>query len=197
MPISFRHKFKFIHIPKTGGSSIEKVFRLQSAENLFFPRLTKCIAGCWFAPQHFTQRMIDIYKPECSDWFSFTIVRNPYTKVISEYYYLNANLNTPIKEFNEEEFLQWFENDLLKFDLDHKLPQHFFLDSPVDMVLKFERLKEDFHKLNIRLGVTKNLIHNNRSAIDKSSIVNGLSIQTRNMIYSYFKKDFESFGYAF
>jgi len=37
MPISNKHKFKFIHIPKTGGSSVEVVFDLQHDENLWVP----------------------------------------------------------------------------------------------------------------------------------------------------------------
>jgi hypothetical protein len=197
MPVSFRHKFKFIHIPKTGGSSIEKIYDLQHTENLFIPKVTHCVAGCWFAPQHFTQRMIDIFKPESSDWFSFTIVRNPYTKIISEYYYVNKVQNTPVKTFNEKDFLHWFENDLLKFNLDHKLPQYFFLDSPVNMILRFEELEDDFHKLNIRLGTTKTLIHDNKSSIDKNSIAKGLSTATKKIIYANFRKDFEAFGYVF
>ena len=33
MPISHTHKFVFVHIPKTGGSSIEKFFNMYGVDN--------------------------------------------------------------------------------------------------------------------------------------------------------------------
>ena len=198
MPISYRYKYKFIHIPKTGGSSIEKVFDLQKKENLFTAAMTKKIAGCWFAPQHFTHRMIHIYKPESRDWFSFTIVRNPYAKIVSEFFYINQNFyKNHFNKFNEDHFVEWFKKDLLKFDMDHKLPQYFFLDEPVDMILRFENLKKDFNRLTKHLNISKELIHDNQSIFNKEGIVNKLSLSTKELIYSNFQRDFESFGYKF
>ncbi len=198
MPVCFKRKFKFIHIPKTGGSSFEKVFDLQHRENLFLGAMTNCVSGCWFAPQHFTHRMINSFKQIGKDWFSFTIVRNPYTKIISEYFYINKNFNkNPIREFNEHDFVEWFKNDLLKFDMDHKLPQHIFIDAPVNMILKFEKLEEDFAILTDYMKVRKKLIHDNKSIINKKSIAQQLSLETKKLIYSNFKNDFEAFGYSF
>ena len=85
----FKYKFKFIHIPKTGGTSLEVVFDLQHENNLYQPGFSHIINGVSFAPQHFTHNIIDHFKPECKDYFSFTVVRNPFTKIISEYFYIN------------------------------------------------------------------------------------------------------------
>jgi hypothetical protein len=196
MPVSNQYKFKFIHIPKTGGSSIEKLFDLQHWDNFYTPATTNYIAGCWFSPQHFTHKMMMGFKPECSDWFSFTIVRNPYTKIISEFYYACKNYyKIPMMKFDENKFLEWFNNDLIKFDMDHKLPQYFFLDEPVNFILKFENLEADFHKLLGYLDIKAELIHDNNSNIDKNSIVKNLSAHSKELIYAAFKKDFEIFGY--
>ena len=197
MPISYNHNFKFIHIPKTGGSSVEKVFDLQKPENLYIPGFTNNIGGCWFAPQHFTHKLINISMPHCRNWFSFTITRNPYTKIISDYFFINKNFyNNEIKEFNEDKFVEWFKNELLRFDIDHKLPQSFFLDEPVNMILKFERLEEDFKQLSSYLKIEKSLIHDNKSLYNKEDIANQLSLKTRELIYTNFRKDFEAFGYS-
>jgi len=196
MPISYKHKFKFIHIPKTGGSSIEKIFDLQHKNNLFQPRFTNQFEGCYFAPQHFTHALIDHFKPEGKNYFSFTIVRNPYNRIVSEYFYINKNFeNKLIMDFSESDFNDWLDTSLMKFDIDHKLPQSSFLDIPVDMILKLENLKEDFEKLNERLGTSYKLIHDNKSSINKEDIVNSLSKDTKLKIYKIFKEDFKKFNY--
>lgn len=196
MPISYKYKFKFIHIPKTGGSSIEVVFDLQHKDNLFVPSFTDEIQGVKFAPQHFTHSLINYFKPECKDYFSFTIVRNPYSKLISEYFYINKNFeNNPINNFSEDHFNEWFDTSLTKFDIDHKLPQSTFLDIPVDMVLKLENIEEDWKELNKKLGTDYKLIHDNKSSINKDNIVGSLNRDTKQKIYNIFKNDFEKLNY--
>ncbi len=196
MPVSKKHKFKFIHIPKTGGSSIEVIFDLQHEENLFIPRLTHQIERCMFAPQHFPHSVVNTFKPECKDYFSFTIVRNPYTRIISEYFYINKNFEgRSAKNFNEGDFNDWLDKSLIKFDTDHKLPQVSFLDVPVDMVLKLENLNQDWLKLNKRLRTNLQLIHDNSSSINKQDIVNSLSKNTKLKIFNIFKEDFNQFNY--
>ena len=196
MPISHKHKFKFIHIPKTGGSSIEVAFDLQHESNLFQPKFTNQIEGCYFAPQHFTHTLINHFKPESKDYFSFAIVRNPYSRIISEYFYINKNFeNNLIREFSEDHFNLWLDTSLVKFDIDHKLPQSSFIDSPVDMILKLENIEGDFEELNKQLGINYKLGHENKSFINKNNIVDSLNKNTKLKIYNIFKEDFEKFDY--
>lgn len=196
MPVSKKHKFKFIHIPKTGGSSIEVIFDLQHEENLFVPRFTHQIERCMFAPQHFPHSVVNTFKPECKDYFSFTIVRNPYTRIISEYFYINKNFEgRNARNFNEGDFNDWLDKSLIKFDMDHKLPQVSFLDVPVDMVLKLENLNQDWLKLNKHLRTNLQLIHDNSSSINKQDIVHSLNKNTKLKIFNIFKEDFNKFNY--
>tara|TARA_Y100000389_G_C17412268_1_gene491640 strand:+ start:61 stop:717 length:657 start_codon:yes stop_codon:yes gene_type:complete len=191
MPISFKHKFKFIHIPKTGGSSVEVIFDLMHEENLYVPRWTHNHQGCLFAPQHFTHSMIDFYtKNEYEDWFSFTIVRDPYIRTISEFLYTHR-----LKTFNEDDFNEWLDGDLLEFNMEHTLPQSTFIDKPVDMILKLENINEDWGKLMDKLGTDFRMINDNDSRINKRKIFNGLKQSTKNKIYNIFKEDFDRFGY--
>jgi len=198
MPISFKHKFKFIHIPKTGGSSVEVIFDLMHEENLYVPGWTHDHRGCLFAPQHFTHNMIDFYtENKYKDYFSFAIVRDPYIRTISEYFYINTKLvmSDIGKEFDEEHFNKWLDNDLIKFDIEHKLPQSTFIDKDVDMILKLENINEDWNKLMGKLGTDFRLINDNDSRINKRKIFNGLKQSTKNKIYNIFKMDFDRFGY--
>ena len=198
MPISHKHKFKFIHIPKTGGSSVEKIFDLMYEENLYVPRWTHDHRGCLFAPQHFTHKMVDVYtENKYKDYFSFAIVRDPYIRTISEYFYINTILRKSDigKKFDEGHINEWLDSDLMKFDIEHKLPQSIFLDKDVDMVLKLENINEDWSKLMGKLGTDFKLINDNSSRINKRKIFNGLKQSTKNKIYKIFKVDFDRFGY--
>jgi len=196
MPVSLQHKFKFIHIPRTGGSSIEVVFDLQHKECLYEGRFAVECNNILFAPQHVTHKMIDNLKPQTSDYFSFTIVRNPFTKVISEYFYINRHFYTrPVERFEEDRFYSWIKTDLLKFDFDHKLPQTAFLDREVDFTIRFEEIEKGFRALNDHLGTDYRLIHDNSSGIDKYAIAKTLGHRTRDLILKVFEKDFKMFDY--
>ena len=196
MPVDHKNKFKFVHIPKTGGTSVEVAFDLHHEENLFVPRFTHTIQEVMFAPQHFTHNLINHFVPQAEDYFSFTIVRNPYTRTISEYFYIaKAFYGHPLKEFNEKEFVAWMREDLALFNIDHKLPQSSFLDSPVDMILRFENLEEDFKKLTKELGVDIELTHENKSSENKLEIAKSLSEDTKYLIQQMFAQDFIQFSY--
>ena len=196
MPVSRKHKFKFVHIPRTGGSSIEKVFDLQHKECLYEGRFAVECNNILFAPQHVTHRMIDHLKPEASDYFSFTIVRNPFTRVISEYFYINRHFyKRPVERFNEEMFCEWIKTDLLKFDFDHKLPQAAFLDRDVDLIMRFEEMEQGFRQLNDRLKTDHELVHDNAGGIDSESIAGNLDRSTRDLIKKVFEKDFRMLEY--
>ena len=53
MPISDEHKCVFVHVPKTGGSSIESVLQMDRAKNLYHRR--NKIDGV--SPQHLSIRV--------------------------------------------------------------------------------------------------------------------------------------------
>ena len=77
------HDFKtiFVHIPKTGGTSIEAMFGF--AEYDKFGLLTKDKVGKgkhWGAKEYY-QYWEDFYK----DYFKFTVVRNPWERDLSLY----------------------------------------------------------------------------------------------------------------
>ena len=72
----------FIHIPKTGGSSIVDWLRgkgMSSLYGLIHSNTCRC------NPQHFTWADIKFLYPDHLWDFAFTIVRNPYDRLVSEY----------------------------------------------------------------------------------------------------------------
>ena len=70
--ISHKHKCIFIHIPRTGGTSIEKA--LTEADWWKVDKKTKHL-DCKTAK--------NLYKDNWNEYFKFTIVRNPWDWMVS------------------------------------------------------------------------------------------------------------------
>ena len=80
--ISHKHKFIFIHINKTGGSSIERAIdpsipTHNSKTNRVCP--SAAVGNTYHKGKHFPARKMWANHPDCFDlYFKFTFVRNPW-----------------------------------------------------------------------------------------------------------------------
>ena len=73
----------FIHIPKTGGTSIEK-WLSDLGEISYYSTVVPSFLKC--SPQHFMMSYFKLLNPYL-DCPAFTIVRNPYERAESEYFF--------------------------------------------------------------------------------------------------------------
>jgi len=98
--ISFRHKFIFIHIPKTAGTSIVKSLSLYSEDiidsngnikpNLELIRLAREKNIRINNYKHFTYNQYkQLLGDKIKDFFVFSTIRTPYERIPSVYYYSN------------------------------------------------------------------------------------------------------------
>ncbi len=197
MPFIHEHDLLFVHIPKTGGTSIEKKFQLEPSyyncyrhDELLFPAKNTI-----FSQQHYTPDLIkDLYESWFKSYKKFTIVRNPYTRSISEYFFRN-NLTS----FDDDDFYKWTEKFCKTGHLlDHALPQsEYFIGVEYDYVLKFESLNDDFKNMCVELGIDPELGHHNKSGFDCKRCVEDLSQKSIEMINKKYIDDFTKFGYKF
>jgi len=68
--INHKEKFIFLHIPKTGGTSIESILtKKESTEN----------------KRHYNLRKMGLNKNECDKYRIFAVLRNPFTRIASTY----------------------------------------------------------------------------------------------------------------
>ena len=138
MPIfRFRDKILlFIHIPKTGGTSVEKV--LSDAGGVEALRDSVLIPGMPCTPQHFHAAILESLLPRGLCDFAFTIVRNPFDRLASEY---KMRVLGPDRAIG---FDDWFEVVLRRHarnpfvNDNHIRPQHEFLIDGAD-ILRFEQ----------------------------------------------------------
>ena len=207
MPISHRLKLIFIHISKTGGSSIEKMLNLfPDSFHAFNPEMMIGIDRDGYVLQalplynygkYYSKEIIDTY-------FKFTVVRNPYDRCISDYSENNRGYECfeTYLRFVKHTLETHSTDQLLKYNrkyyTHHWLPQVTLIGdvSNFDMVLKFENLSDDIKTLSTKIGTELMLPHIGASKRNHDYHVY-YTDTTRALVNDIYHDDFVQFGYSF
>lgn len=115
MPISHDKKLIFIHIPKTGGSAITEAMGIKrdDANSLSQNNFKDCIyyENKWWLPLHLPARAIkELYPEAYSNYHKFTVIRNPYYRLLSAYFdkvKLECPYTIVFDNLNPDHFGEW------------------------------------------------------------------------------------------
>ena len=173
------NNFLFIHIPKTGGTSINNTFEKNNLKT-------------WNTVKDYGHDPLYILKDNNiinNKTFIFSIVRNPYTRAFSYWKHFNINNETNLSFM---EFLLNIENKIQT----NKTPwiiydQTFFLyDKEINLtkLYKFENLKEIEKDFNLILS------HDRKGMYDKN-IKNYFDLNIISKINTLYHRDFINFEY--
>jgi len=165
----------FIHIPKTGGTTIENW--LSEHGDMFFydleiPSFLKC------TPQHLTLDNIRFLFKSINADFVFSIVRDPYEKLESEYFFRTKKILTATNF--RPDFSNWAINCLNDYSLDnyfydnHFKPQVEFLSNKVNVFRYESGLENIIKRLSITLDILPpskipNLLQSKRTKLNWSN----------------------------
>lgn len=210
MPYYKNKNLLFIHIPKTGGTVIENAIK-ELSKYTPVERLSILYSGYTnelldfpynkVSLQHQFYTTIYKFKDKLDVNFDnikiFSVVRNPYDRVISDLFYLKLIK----KDFTAKEVYFIIKRHYLyRNDLDnHNEPQYKFItDDNCELIknieiFKTETLNESNDKLNEFIGFDINIKQTNINK-DYSNYLNKDSI---SLINTFYKKDFELFNYKF
>ena len=190
--ISHKHKCIFIHIPKTAGTSF--------SESLDLKKIDCYTHNSFGAIRNF---LFD-NSFNADDYFSFSLVRNPWDKMVSEYFWF-TNTSHPYPNQSVKDFYAGtsFKSFVLKFfscnvgDPYHKLSYLDILDpiSKVDFIGKFENVEKDFNFICKKLGVSTPLPHKYKTK--HKHYTEYYDDETREIVAEKYAKDIEHFGYKF
>jgi hypothetical protein len=216
MFLSLRHKFLFVHIAKTGGTSVRAALRdCKWTDPYRIPlflcsrisALTRHRLGCKI-PRH--AKAIAAYemlpRELFDELFKFAFVRNPWDLQVSSYHHIRRerpHLLAGIDDF--ETFLRW--------KLDHNRKYHYIIDTSielqsdyimdlhgniiVDYIGRYERLKDDFIEVCNRIGIHPRRLPRKRQAQDRTRYHVYYTDDTAQLVAKYFERDIEMFGYSF
>ncbi len=191
MPVYIKDNTKvlFIHIPKSAGSTISKLF----IDNGFSQLLNNKDRLSWSpcCPQHYTESMIDDILPLEYD-YSFTVVREPISRLHSEYMYRKAYKSISFDAFVISSLMLYKFN---KFIYDnHITPQSEFIKSNNVKIFYFNNgvsvIRNELANLNI-ISKNTNIEHIYKSEIREIKI----SKLTLNLIKKFYSSDYNRFKF--
>jgi hypothetical protein len=186
----------FVHIPKTGGASVEQFFRNHGRVILFDGIPNNPHFYC--SPQHFHLAPLKSLFPLNVFHYRFTIVRNPFTRLVSEYRmrqgeaFLAGQAIPNFDEWCAEVFDKYLENSWV---LDNHLrPQTAFINEQIK-VLRFEEgINSILQSLQQRFQLPEilNYPHKQKSV----AIPVKISPKTVAAIVEFYSEDFAQLPYS-
>jgi hypothetical protein len=217
MLLSIKYNFLFVHIAKTGGTSVRAAlqplrwhdpwyyaqFLCSRLSHLSghrigskFPRHSRIVAAKEMLPGAFF-----------NDLFKFAIVRNPWDLQVSSYHHIRRERPHLMSHINGfEEFSQW--------KLDPERPYQYHVDTSiqsqldylidlqghlaVDFIGHYETLAQDFAEITRRIGVPHLSLPHKRQATDRDKDYRGYyNDRLAERVGDYFKRDIDRLGYTF
>jgi Sulfotransferase family len=212
-----RYKFLFVHIAKTGGTSVRAalerlrwrdpwywlVFPCHRLSHLTghrlgtkFPRHARAIAAQEMLPREFFDSL-----------FKFAFVRNPWDLQVSSFHHIRRE--RPHYMEGHDDFAGF-----LRWKLDPARPYQFHLDTSIelqsdyvvdlhgrlilDFIGRYERIEEDFAEACRHIGIPCPELPHRRQATDRSKDYRSYyDDETAELVARHFAADIERFGYRF
>ncbi len=189
--ISAQYKCIFVHIPKTGGTSIEHALGMYQ------------LNGERGQQDHRTIAKIkeDLSEEQFESYFKFSFVRNPWARVVS--WYRNV-MRDPLhqKELEIENPHLTFRDFLHHYHHSWALREQLYWlkdekgQIPLNFIGRFEQLQQDFaivcQKLNMQNKILPNLL-----ASEPCEYVSFYDEKLRDAVASRYAEDIAYFNYKF
>lgn len=186
-----------------------------------FVRVPKCatqsIARSLFGNLGGGHLTIDEYRlvysaREFHDFYKFAVVRNPWDRLVSAYFFLRkGGVNDYDKNWFDENLSgyddfeafveQWLTEERADSGL-HFRPQHRFVCLPngkigVDYIAYYERIEQDYEVIARHIGAAPTLKHVNASANRGRDYRDYYTSRMRDIVADVYARDIALFGYRF
>jgi len=209
--ISLQKNFLFVHVPKTGGNSLSSALLRYSEDEL--------ATSMWHQdgverfdinnPGYGTHKhsILADYRavlPEelYAGLFKFSVLRNPWERVISAYFSPHRVLRMEIVGgWKRECFLELIESgrDIVRpmrhFITSHPPPEG-TLDSELDLLLRYENLEADFAELCDRIGVPRIALPR-LNASERKPYTHYYDAELREIVGQHYAEEIAFGGYEF
>lgn len=209
--LDIKNNHIFVHIPKTGGTSVEEAFADCGFSKGWVRRRSH-----WKLSQYkelFNRDIPSLRKINYKDMFKWTIVRNPWDKLVSEYCYWRQHPGTceAYEKMDFHRFAKIYQDveshaykDISGIDPTHqgdrahRRPQKFFM-TPIydlDYVVRFENLQKGVNTVCDKIGIKRKKLPHKLKTKHKhyrEYYDDGLA----ELVAKRFQADISLFGYSF
>ena len=192
MPVNDQLKCIFIHIPKTGGSSINTVLREHGGISLFgdIPKREK-----GKGPGHFHHfRWYEVKEHVDPDvwrhYFKFAVIRNPWDRVVSWFEYHKVTKSNKLKHLTFDEWVRKRPGPPMWRHI------HTTIASKVDFIVRYENYARDINVVWDRLGIEVDHMPHIKKT-DRKPYQEYYTPATRRLIARHYAVDIDLFGYKF
>jgi len=218
MLISHSHGFLFVHVAKTGGTSVRTALRRYRWSGRYapallvtslisqatrprhrlgvkFPRHAKAVAAREMLPE-----------PVFAGLFKFVFVRNPWDLQVSSWHHIRRESPASIPGIHRF-------GDFLRYKFDPERPYDFMLDisrelqsdyivdlhgrTIVDFIGRYEHLQTDFDHVCDRIGIARRDLPHARRAVDRDDYRRYYDTDTRALVAEHYAADIERLDYSF
>lgn len=204
MPLHRALKIAFVHIPRTGGTTVEKMLGLYEP----WPTVRMDLLrgpyqrdGEQLHLQHLPlEDMSAIAQVDLSQWYKFAFVRNPWDRLVSVFCFMNrGNRDCGLERFRS--FVSWAatviaKRDHLVGDYCHLRPQVEFSINELDYLGRFENLEADLRKIFSHVGLPIDEIPHEHQT-KRKRYVDYYDSETEQQVADLYADDIESLGYRF
>lgn len=216
MLLSHRYNFLFVHIAKTGGTSVRTALQTYRWRDPYYlpqwlaskmsglvnhevaiklPRHCKAITAQEMLPREFYNGL-----------FKFAFVRNPWDLQVSSYHHIQRERPQLLEPGESFEVF-------LRRKLDPERPWQYHIDTSitrqtdylidlhgeliVDFIGRYENLQADFDTACDRIGLPRQVLPHRRKAGDRNRYREYYDDSTRALVAEHFAADIERLDYSF
>jgi len=201
MPVFHEHKLIYYHIGKTGGMSICSALGFDPKDyTVYLPEYVHGVKG-----NVMTQHARPDYVSLCintraaKDYYKFTIVRNPWDRLVSCYYYL---YNLHIQRYGTfTDWLKYAHKQVVNkryLEGDHLTPQCEYTKN-LNYIGRYETLQQSFDHICADNNIRPSLLpHNNPSGKRKGiKYRDCYSKSDIELVHEMYAEDIKQFDYVF
>jgi hypothetical protein len=216
MLLSLKYNFLFVHIAKTGGTSVrDSLWRYKWTDpyripqflcsklsaltghkiGAKFPRHAKAIAAMEMLPRDVFQRL-----------FKFAFVRNPWDLQVSSWHHIRRERPQLVQHIADfESFLRWKLDPArppqYHADMSIELQSDYVIDLRgnliVDFIGRYEHLLEDFDEACRRIGIKRPDLPHSRKGDRQKDYRRYYSDAAAELVANHYRPDIERFGYQY
>ena len=199
--INIKKKCLFVHIPKTGGNSVDVALTVRRHKEYL-----RRGAPFHLSPSHITAVQIRrLIKPELwNTCFKFAFIRNPWDQRVSQFFHQKKGLGEGGRRASIARTSKGFKHFLMNWGLDITTMQRTQMDYIVDkqgkviidFVGRFENFEEDFKYVCKEAGYKpRPLPHHNKTK--HKHYTEYYTDETREIVAKKFRKDIAYGNYEF